>query len=107
LFTEAIKEMFKKLGLQGAESDQGFSVQRTERHSLEYREGDHTLVVEIEPGIDTSGQYEIAVYAQTVKSWLPPFQHDRISKEKKRQILQRIDETLTFLEIAHYIDWAS
>ncbi len=89
--------MFTRLNPQGARSSSGFVVQVTGRGELEYIEGDHVLRVEFEPGINKEGQYDIAVYRNSIKAWLPPFHREMVSKEKRGQVAERIGDALAFL----------
>ncbi len=89
--------MFTRLNPQGVGSSSGFAVQVTGRGELEYIEDDHVLRVEFEPGINKEGQYDIAVYRNSIKTWLPPFQREMVSKEKREQVAKRIGEALAFL----------
>lgn len=73
--------MFKKIWPNGVKSDKGFSIRRTDRFELEYKEYGKTLIIEVDPGDD------MVVYTSTIKQWKPPNELENITKEDKQRII--------------------
>ena len=47
-----LDEMFTWLNKQGVRSDRGFEIQRTERFTVEYREGEKVVTIDVESGLN-------------------------------------------------------
>ncbi len=90
--------MFKKVGPNEVESDEGFSVKRTARHSLEYRAQGKSVVVEVEPGDG------LAVYRASIGAWQAGQSSGPVTKEERESMLVNISRALTFLRIKHLIE---
>jgi len=70
------------------------------RHGLEYREGDHVLRVGVErAAVDV----DWIIYLGSIAGWLPPYQHEPVSEEKRQQIRERVIAALDFLKIKYYL----
>lgn len=103
-YTEGIKKMFTKIGLQGVESSEGFIVGSVGRYELLYQEGEHKLIINIEGGWDKDNKFFISIYTSTITHWQPPYENEPITEEKKQQIIQRICAALDFLEIRYVLE---
>ena len=57
-----------------------------------YREGDHLMKICLE---HTPGAPEgtIMIYGDSTRHWEPPYEKEPISKEKRRQIVERVGAT--------------
>ncbi len=87
---------------QGVESSDGYILQRVHRFYYEYREGDHRLRVDIEPGDEA---YDI--YLNSFKNWLPPYDSEPISKELSLKLQKRVSKALWFMGTPHSFVWAN
>ena len=96
--------MFKKLSLQGAESDTGFRVQIVGRGQLEYAVGKRRLLVRFEPGVSPKGLPDIAVYVSEVEAWEPPHEEEGIGADARSSIARDIGDALDFLGVKHQIE---
>ncbi len=89
--------MFTKRGPNAVESDEGFAIRRTARYSLEYREGDRKLEVEVEPGDG------LAVYGESIRFWDSSTGGEPVTAAEKASILQNIARALDFLGVKNVI----
>ncbi len=89
--------MLTKTGPNAVESDEGFSVRRTGRNSLEYRSGQRLVKVEVEPGKG------LAIYGQTIRSWEYPSGDEPITAQQRNEILDNIASALAFLGVDYVI----
>jgi|HubBroStandDraft_2_1064218.scaffolds.fasta_scaffold420229_2 hypothetical protein len=94
--------MFRRAWWQGFRSvwsDEGYRVRLSvPTRGLQYTEGNHVLRVHTE--LSTSGNI---ICINSVKSWLPPHQDEKISEEKRRQIQQRVIAALDFLKVRYVL----
>lgn len=95
--------MFKWLNKQGVESDTGFVVQFTGRFTCEYREGGHTLELEIESGLmgDTPC---INIRRDAFAQWKGASIGSETSSEQQKRLLRNFKDAMEFqgLAIAMY-----
>jgi hypothetical protein len=82
-----------KLGPNWVESSDGYSVRRTRRMSLTYREGDKEMEIEVEPGDG------LAVYSQTIRQWRPPHDQETVTEADRDRILSHVVEAFRFLGV--------
>src|SRR5262249_46502596 len=80
--------MYKTLGPNWVESSDGFSVRRTNRSTVVYREGDREARIEVEPGDG------LAVYGQTIQGWNPPHDGEPFTAADKQRVLSRVLDAL-------------
>ena len=80
-----------------------FSVTVPDIHKVEYVEAGKIAIIEIEGGASDHDQVDWLVYAQTFNTWMPPHESEKISLEKKKQILENVSESLSLLEMPHRI----
>ncbi len=92
--------MFKKTWWKGIVSDSGFSVDLKPPHSIEYREGVKCLIVYIDFLV---GQPSIDIDTSSIQFWLPPYQEEFISPEKKAHILSNICAALDFSGVTYIL----
>jgi len=85
--------VFKKTGPNAALSDEGFFVKRLTRNSLEYREGNRSLIIEVEPGID------LAIYKDSIQTWNQPEGRSVVASQEKQRILDNVQKAMAFLGI--------
>ena len=90
--------MFTWLNKQGVESNTGFSLQRVDRFTYLYTEGDHILRIVVEPSLKV---YDIFLDENPV--WEEPFQQDTIDKTKRSLIKNNISSALDFMKNKHRI----
>lgn len=89
--------MLHRTGPNAVISDEGFSVVRTARTSLEYQSGGHFLTLEVEPGED------LAVYGANIRTLKSAHGTEVVTLPEKNEILRRISQALDFLDIRHKI----
>jgi hypothetical protein len=88
--------MFRWLNKQGVESSSGFALQRVERFWYEYREADHVMRVMVEPGT-----LDEEIDEESIARWLPPYESEQVTAQKKVHIEANISDALTFMGIKH------
>lgn len=79
------ESQFVEVAPQWVRSSKGFYVGPRGRFEIEYREGDHVLIVPVEPGPSALG-----IELSSAKAWVPPHDEEEISSEKRRQIASNI-----------------
>jgi hypothetical protein len=77
------------------EIDDVSSMERLGRDEYKYIEGDHALTLQVDM---LSGTPRRVIYSRTIKNWLPPYDSEVISDEKRKQILEKICK---YFEINH------
>ena len=91
---ENVRSFFKRLRTI-KQIDAVSSMVRLGRDEYKYIEGDHALTLQIEM---LSGTPRRAIYSRTIKKWQPPHDHETITDEKRKQILEKICK---YFEINH------
>ncbi len=86
------------MAINEVESDEGFSVKRTTRHSLEYRTQGKSLVIEVEPGDG------LAIYRNSIGWWQAGQSSDPVTNEERESILVNISRALSFLGVRYLIE---
>ena len=71
------------------------SLERLGRDEYKYIEGERALTVQIEM---LSGTPKRLIYSRTIKCWLPPHEHETISEQKRKEIIEKICK---YFEINH------
>jgi hypothetical protein len=87
--------MFTRLNKQGVRSERGFEVQRTDRFSSEYREGDKVVSLYVESGVN-GGLPCIIVDATAFTRWDGDGPGQMISPEQQARMFQNLKEALEF-----------
>jgi hypothetical protein len=64
---------------------------------LRYEEDGRSLFIEVEAGDG------LAVYAQTISGWDPPHHGEKISADKKTEILQNVGAALEYMNVKYVI----
>ncbi|MGA2434280.1 MAG: Imm74 family immunity protein [Bryobacteraceae bacterium] len=62
------------------------------RIGMEYREGDKVMYIESEI-LDTEVP-AVAIWKDEIQAWKPPYERERITEEKRMEILKRISAAL-------------
>jgi hypothetical protein len=78
-----------------------FTVFVPDIHQVRYAEGNHVAIVEIEGGEGKDGQVDWVIYQATLRGWQPPHATDDFTSDKRIEILSRIGESLTVLEMPY------
>ena len=76
--------------------DEFTKITRNGRDAYVYQERDHRLEFQVET--QAVGPRKI-IYASTVRAWLPPYEKDAITDEKRNEILKKIG---VFFEVNGY-----
>ena len=82
----AIGDFFKKFGTTKT-IDGTCSIERIGRDEYKYVEGDHVLMFQAEM---LSGSPRRVIYVRTIKNWLPPFEIEKITEQKRTAILEKV-----------------
>ncbi len=85
--------MFTMVDPNTAASDEGFSVKALGRAGLEYREGPRSADVDSEMLFRKCG---IAVYKDSFKAWMPPFEVETVSEEERDRVVDNICRAFEF-----------
>jgi hypothetical protein len=88
-------------GFRAARSSEGYGVNLLgPKFGVEYREGDHVIRIGVERfTVDA----DWVTYMPSKIDWLPPYQHEPVSEEKRQQVRERVIESLDFLKIKYYL----
>jgi hypothetical protein len=78
-----------------------FTVSVPNIHQIRYAEVSHVAIVEIEGGEGKNGQVDWVIYQATLRGWEPPHTTDDFTSDKCTEILSRICECLTVLEMPY------
>lgn len=87
--------MFKWLNKQGVESDAGFVVQHTGRFTCEYREGGHTLELEVEDGT-VGGSPCLSISKEAFSQWKGPCLNNESRIEQQARLLLNFKNAMEF-----------
>jgi hypothetical protein len=91
---------FSWLNKQGVESDDGFRVQFTGRFTLEYVEGEKTMVLEGEDMFRNFEPYDFGFgfyEGWRTAPWQPPHDREAISAADRLRIVSNITNALSFM----------
>ncbi len=91
--------MFKKKWPRKIISDKGYEVQILSRGSLTYKVNERLLKINSEYYTGESGDLGIAIYKNSIKKWMPPYDKDIIDNNKENEILENITNALEFKKI--------
>lgn len=67
--------------------DRIFTIRPDGRDGVLYQEGDRKMTISTEMCI---GEFQRAILADSISNWMPPFEDELITSEKKRAILHAI-----------------
>ena len=87
------------VGNRWVRGDDAFTIIRQDRFVLEYREGDHRVLIEVEPGIPN-----LAVYAESIKVWEIPFENETITESDRERILNNIRRSFDATDYKYAIE---
>lgn len=79
--------MFRKNRSNLIESDEGFKVEVLGLTGVLYIEGERRLFIDSEVLLGSSG---MAIYANSIKMWEPPFADEEIDESKKAAIIENV-----------------
>jgi len=85
------------------ESNSGYSVIAIDIHHVKYTEYGRSAIIEIEGGISSSGEIDWLIYSDSLSKWEPPHNTETISVSKHNEILDRISECLSLLDMQNRI----
>lgn len=91
---------FTKINEGKITSTDGFTVKFSHYH-LSYIETKKALSADIEHCTDP---YRMIIGAKTINKWHPPFDSEKISDQKKRNIIKRIGDALDYLGVEHVFE---
>ena len=95
--------MFTRLNKQGVESDRGFAVQSLDRFTVEYREGNKRIALDVDNGI-SGGRPCVSVERRAFKRWDSMRDCEELSLAKQNEILQNFVEAMEFQGVAVVIE---
>jgi Immunity protein 74 len=78
------------------QSDSGFSVHWTGRAGIEYREGEKLMLVDSELLAGENGE---VIWKDSIRAWMPPFDKEQLSQEKREEILANICAAYAFAKV--------
>jgi Immunity protein 74 len=87
------------IGNRWIRNDDTFTIIRQDRFVLEYREGNHRVLIEVEPGIPN-----LAVYAESIKAWEIPFEDETLTAEDQTRIVNNIRMAFDATQYAYSIE---
>ncbi|MDB6016686.1 MAG: hypothetical protein JWR19_1175 [Pedosphaera sp.] len=74
------------------QSDTGFSIELLGRIGMEYREGSKVMYIESE--ILMTEEPTVAIWKETLRAWKPPHEAEKVTEEKRMEILKNISAAL-------------
>ena len=77
------------------------SMERVGRDEYKYIEGDRALMVQIEM---LSGTPKRVLYSRTIKNWMPPYDRENITEEKKKEIVGKICKYFEINKISYTVE---
>jgi hypothetical protein len=96
--------MLRKIDNKTIESSEGYTVRYIDIHYLEYSEGSKTATVEIEGGVNESGDVDWLLYRNSLKGWNAPFDEIIMTEDQHNTIIERISECLKMLGMKHKVE---
>jgi Zn-dependent M32 family carboxypeptidase len=71
------------------------------RDEYKYIEGDRSLIVQAEM---LSGTPQRVIYSRTIKKWLPPYDKENITDQKKKEILEKVCKYFELNKISYTVE---
>jgi hypothetical protein len=96
--------MLRKIDNKTVESSEGYSVRVIDIHYAEYSEGSRIAIVEIEGGMNESGDVDWSIYRGSLKDWEAPFDDGRMTDDERKAIINRICECLKVLGMQYKVE---
>lgn len=87
--------MFTWINKQGVQSDAGFIVQRTGRFTCEYREGGHSIELEVESSL-VGDRSCISISKDAFASWTGPLLNGETKNEQQARLLKNFKDATEF-----------
>jgi hypothetical protein len=97
------KPVFTWINSQGVRSDRGFEVESMGRFTIEYREGDRKVSVEVE-GSFFGGKAHISILPTAFERWDDDPDWATIPTEKQDKMLANFTEAMEFQEVTVAIE---
>lgn len=97
---------FTWLNKQGVRSDTGFEVQRIDRFTTEYREGERTITVYTEPA-KIFDSYGVSINSDAFLRWDPDSGGEQLTPQRQREVLNNFREALVFKGLKLYVDYGN
>lgn len=97
---KSISQFFKKFGATRT-IDGTCSMERLGRDEYKYVEGDHSLTLQVEM---LSGSPRRVIYSRTIKNWLPPYENERITEQKRKEILEKVSKYFDMNGISYTVE---
>jgi len=88
--------MFTKIGPNEVTNDQGFKI-KIGRGFLTYFERNKSIGLNAEYGQGP----DLIIQTSSIRKWHPPFDNEPVSSNKKAEIIARIEEALSFLQVKY------
>jgi hypothetical protein len=92
---------FTWLNKQGVRGSSGFELQREDRFTMTYREGNNVITIDIENGFLGAGKYAILMSPGSLNRW---DDGKLIDQNKQKKILDNICEAIAFQGLALSIE---
>lgn len=92
---------FTWLNNQGVRGSSGFELQREDRFTMSYREGEHVITIEIENGIIGNDRYAIIMGPDALACW---DDGSPLTEAKQEQVQNNIREALAFQKLGLSIE---
>src|SRR6266496_2724573 len=77
------------------------SMERLGRDEYKYIEGDRALTVQIEM---LSGTPRRVIYSRTIKKWMPPYDNEPITEDKRKEIVAKICKYFEINNISYTVE---
>jgi immunity protein 74 of polymorphic toxin system len=97
---ESIVKFFAKFRIT-KNIDDVSSMERIGRDEYKYVEGDRALTVQIEM---LSGTPKRVIYSRTIKNWMPPYENEIITEDKRKQIVAKICKYFEMNNISYTVE---
>jgi hypothetical protein len=90
-----MKSSFTWLNTQGVRGSSGFELQRLDRFTMSYTEGNKVITIDVENG-SVGSKYAILMSSDALDKWDNGLPLDRV---KRDQVLKNIQEALAFQDL--------
>lgn len=78
--------MFRAIAPQWLTNDLGVEVSSKDRETMQYKDGDHVLLLYRDAIVDDEGRFGAAILLPRDAHWQPPFEHERIDSFARARI---------------------
>ena len=80
--------------------DEVSSMERLGRDEYKYIEGDHALTLQVEM---LSGNPSRVIYSRTIKNWMPPYDKENITEERRKEIIKKICKYFEINDVSYTV----